>query len=368
MSRNGPRRSRLRRFKRRTLPGAAPGVVMVDPVAPKPVLRAIAYGPGGMEERALASVEEAEPLLARFPVVWINVDGLGDAAVINQFGEKFGLHPLALEDVVNTHQRPKVEPYDSHLFFVARELMLRARLEADQVSIFLGKNYVLSFQEHAGDCFDPVRARVREAAGRFRTRGPDYLAYALLDAVVDSYFPIVEQLGETLEAIEERILREPCQRDVSRLHEVKRDLLQIRRAAWPLREAISSTIRDCHPLIAEETRTFLRDCADHTIQIIDLVETDREMCADLRDIYLSAVSNRLNQVMKVLTIISTIFIPLTFLAGVYGMNFHTDAGPASMPELLWKYGYVTFWVVSVVIAAGLLGLFAGLGWMGKSEK
>ncbi|MBL8746012.1 MAG: magnesium/cobalt transporter CorA [Phycisphaerae bacterium] len=358
----------MRRFKRRSKPGAAPGVVMVDPVAPAPVIRAIAYGPSEWIEQPLASVADAEPLLSKYPVVWLNIDGLGDAGVITDFGKRFGLHPLALEDVVNTHQRPKVEAYDQHLFFVARELMLRDRLETDQLSLFLGRNFVLSFQEYAGDCFDPVRARLRDGAGRFRTRGPDFLVYALLDAVIDSYFPIVEQLGESLEAIEERILSEPRQADVARLHDIKRDLFQIRRAAWPLREAINSTIRDAHPLIADETRTFLRDCADHTIQIIDLVETDREVSADLRDIYLSAVSNRMNQVMKVLTIISTIFIPLTFLAGVYGMNFHTDAGPLSMPELLWEYGYVTFWIVSILIAAGLLGLFAYLGWMGKGTR
>lgn len=369
MGRRGANRGlSLRRFKRRSNPGAAPGTVLADPVAPKPVIRVIAYGPGGVVEQSIATLAEAEPLFAQHSVVWVNVDGLGDAAVITQFGARFGLHPLALEDVVNTHQRPKVEPYDHCLFLVMREMTLKDRLATDQISLFLGKNFVLSFQERAGDCFDPVRARLRDSTSRFRSKGPDYLAYALLDAVVDSYFPIVEQLGETLEGIEERILTEPCQKDVAQLHEVKRDLFQMRRAAWPLREAISATIRDCHPLIAEETRTFLRDCVDHTIQIIDLIETDREVCADLRDIYLSAVSYRMNQVMKVLTIISTIFIPLTFLAGVYGMNFHTDAGPLSMPELLWKYGYVTFWIVSIAIAGGLLGLFVSLGWIGKREK
>jgi magnesium transporter len=347
--------------------------VIADPAAPKPVMRVIAYGPSGVMEQTIASLNEADTLIEQFPVVWINVDGLGDAEIIKAFGTRFGLHPLALEDVVNTHQRPKVEAYDSILFFVARELTLTQpgngeRLETDQLSIFLGEKFVLSFQEKAGDCFDPVRARVRDAAGRFRRTGADYLVYALLDAVVDSYFPIVERLGEGLDEVEERILREPCQHDVARLHNIKRDLFQMRRSAWPLREALNSVIRDAHPLIGDETRTHLRDCSDHTVQIIDLIETDREVCSDLRDIYLSAVSNRMNQVMKVLTIISTIFIPLTFLAGVYGMNFHTDAGPWSMPELLWEYGYLAFWIVSLLIAGGLLALFAGLGWMGKGEK
>lgn len=367
------RRFEVRRFKRRTAPGSAPGMVVPDPAAPSPVIRVIAYGPEGMVEQTIASLKEADPLFERFPVVWINVDGLGDAEVIKSFGERFGLHPLALEDVVNTHQRPKAEPYDSTLFLVAREMTLARtggdeRLETDQFSIFLGDRFVLSFQEKAGDCFDPVRARIRDASGRFRQQAADYLVYALLDAVVDSYFPIVEQLGERLEEVEERILCEPCQRDVARLHSIKRNLFQMRRAAWPLREALNSMIRDGHSLIREETRTFLRDCSDHTFQIIDLIETDREVCTDLRDIYLSAVSNRMNQIMKLLTIISTIFIPLTFLAGVYGMNFHTEAGRWSMPELLWEYGYLAFWIVSLLIALGLLGLFAWLGWMGKAEK
>lgn len=357
-----------RRFKRQSEPGAAPGTLIVDPASPKPVMRVIAYGPAELIEKPISTLDEAATLLATMPVVWINIDGLGDADIIRQFEARFGLHPLALEDVVNTHQRPKVEAYDSHLFFVLRELMLRDRIETDQVSLFLGRNFVLSFQEKPGDCFDPVRVRLRDSGSRLRARGPDYLAYSLLDAVVDSYFPLVERLGETLESIEERILRRPSQSDVARLHAVKRNLFQLRRAAWPLREALSSVIRDGHPAITDETRTFLRDCVDHTIQIIDLIETDREVCSDLRDIYLSAVSNRMNQVMKVLTIISTIFIPLTFLAGVYGMNFRTDAGPLSMPELLWEYGYVGFWIISLLIASGLLIAFTALGWMTQNGR
>jgi magnesium transporter len=360
--------ARPKRIRRQTPPGAAPGSVVPDPGAPRPIVRVIAYGPGEFIEKPIASLDELPTLLARHPVTWINIDGLGDADVITRLGEMFGLHALALEDVVNTHQRPKAEAYDSHLFIVIRELMLHGRITSDQVSLFFGRNFVVSFQERAGDYFDPVRERLRRQSSRLRARGADFLAYTLIDAVVDSYFPIVEKLGDGLEEIEERVLQHPRAADMSRLHEIKRDLFQVRRAAWPLREALNSVVREPHAAVTDETRTFLRDCVDHTVQIIDLVETDRELCSDLRDIYLSAVSNRLNQVMKLLTIISTIFIPLTFLAGVYGMNFHTDAGPLSMPELLWKHGYLAFWIVCYAIAIGLMGLFWRLGWLRGEGK
>lgn len=335
---------------------------MPDPGAPRPVITAFCYGPSGCVERRLDSSVEIPPLLTQNTIVWINVDGLGDTAVIRAIGDIFKVHPLALEDVVNTHQRPKVEPYTEHLFIVAREFILAERIETDQISMFVGKDYVVSFQERTGDCFNPVRERLRDEKSRIRSLGADYLAYALLDAAVDSYFPIVEQLGERLEELEPTILACPRELDVAKLHEIKRDLFTIRRAAWPLREAINSLIRDESGHFSGETRTFLRDCADHAIQIIDLVETDRELCSDLMDVYLWSVSHRLNEVMKVLTIISTIFIPLTFLAGVYGMNFHTDK-PLNMPELSWGYGYIAFWIVSGLIAAGLLVMFWVLGWL-----
>lgn len=350
------------RIRRRSQPGAAPGTLMPDPEAPKPVLRAMAYGPDHLVERTLSTPSECRELLLQHPVVWVNVDGLGDIAVIKELGEIFGLHPLAMEDVVNTHQRPKVDPYDQHLFIVAREMSFTDHLEHEQFSLFLGKNFVLSFQERGGDCFGAVRERIRIKDGRFRKLGPDYLAYALLDATVDSYFPIVECIGEQLENLEPSLLACPRQNDVTKLHGIKRDLFTLRRAAWPLREALNVLVRDESPYIAHETRMFLRDCVDHSIQILDFVETDRELCADLMDVYLWSVSHKLNQVMKVLTIISTIFIPLTFLAGVYGMNFHTDR-PLNMPELGWNYGYIIFWVVCSVIAVGLLVMFWALGWL-----
>ncbi|MDX2114594.1 MAG: magnesium/cobalt transporter CorA [Planctomycetota bacterium] len=370
MSRKRPgKQNRRSPFKRRSKPGAAPGTMIVDPQAPKPRVRLIAFGPDEFLETEVEDLEKIAQIRGRFPVIWVNVDGLGDASVLSRLQKIFGLHPLAMEDVVNSHQRPKVESYDGQLFIIARELTVRETcLENDQLAIFVGQGFVISFQEIRGDCFDPVRARIRDRSGQFRSRGPDYLCYTLIDAVVDSYFPTVESLGEKLEAAEESILRRPCEKDLVRLHDLKRDLLLVRRAAWPLREAIGSLIRDRHPLITESTLAYLRDAADHTVQIIDLVETDRELCSDLRDIYLSSVSMRMNQIVKVLTIISTIFIPLTFLAGVYGMNFDPAAGPLSMPELRQPLGYAGFWGVCLLIAVSLLGLFAWLGWLGERSE
>lgn len=362
MSRNHAKRRRAKQRKRHaSKPGAAPGTITVDPAAPRPLVRMMAYGPDELVDVKLESLEAIPVELGRHAVVWVNVDGLGDAAVIKRLGEIFGLHPLALEDVVHTHQRPKVEQYGEHLFVVLREARLNDRLETEQFSLFLGKNFVLSFGEREGDAFDPIRERLRLKTGRGRGRGADFLAYALLDATIDSYFPILETYGDRLEDVEDCMVDSPDRGNLGRLHEIKRDLLMIRRALWPTREAIAQLSRDEHPLISADTRVWLRDCYDHTVQLIDLAETDREVCADLMDLYVSGVSNRLNSVMKVLTIISTIFIPLTFLAGVYGMNFHTDKG--NMPELLWKHGYLMFWIVCGAITLGLLGLFWKLGWL-----
>lgn len=357
----------LRPRKVRTPPGAPPGTLVPDPMAPKPILTAMAYGENGLTEVTLASPRDALPLLESHPVVWINVDGLGDADVLRQLGEVFHLHPLALEDVLNTMQRPKVDPYPEHLFIVSREIAYADHLTNEQLSLFLGKNYVISFQETRGDCFAPVRGRLRDPSSRIRKLGPDYLAYALLDATVDSYFPVLEKIGDCLDELEPALLVCPKPGDVRRLHAMKRDLFHLRRAAWPLREALNVLVRDDSQFIRPETRTFLRDCVDHAIQILDLVETDRELCSDLMDVYLWSVSHRMNSVMKVLTIISTIFIPLTFIAGVYGMNFHTNH-PLNMPELEWKYGYLVFWIVCVAVGAGLLVLFWRLGWLSDDSR
>jgi magnesium transporter len=247
---------------------------------------------------------------------------------------------------------------------VLRMLTAAERLEAEQLSLFLGDRFVVTFQEgKPGDSLEPVRKRLRESAGKLRTLGADYLAYALIDAVIDGYFPVLEEYGERLETLEDEILDKPGAGTIARLHGIKRDLLEVRRAVWPLREALAALDRDPGELVTAETRVFLRDCYDHVVRVMDLVETYRELCADLMDVYLSSVSNRLNEVMRVLTVFSAIFIPLTFIAGVYGMNFHTDASPWNMPELAWKWGYPFCLGLMLATAGGLLVFFARKGWL-----
>lgn len=357
MTRSRHTRRRRPRIHRRTPPGASPGTIVAPPNAPRPIIRVIAYGSDAVEEREIKDLAEIKTWLTRWPVTWINVDGLGDAATIARLGEIFGLHSLALEDVVNVHQRAKLEDYGDHLFIVARMAHDGEKIETEQVSLFVGRNYVISFQERGGDCLDPVRHRIRTHKGKIRGVGSDYLAYAILDAIIDAYFPVLEEFSERLDALEDRVLdhRDP---DASgHLHAIKHDLLMLRRAVWPHRDVMNALTRDDNPLIRSETRVFLRDCYDHVVQLMDLVETYREVGSDLRDAYLSALSNRLNETMQVLTVIATLFIPLTFIVGVYGMNFDYEASPWNMPELKLYYGYPAIWLVMLAIAAGQLYFF-----------
>jgi magnesium transporter len=358
-----PQRKRRRRYPIDP-PGTAPGTITVDPEAPPPVVRVIAYGPDAIVERPVSDPKSLKDELGKWPVVWVNVDGLGDAAVIAALGEVFGLHPLALEDAAQVHQRAKVERYPSHDFIVARMVNQGERIDTEQLSLFLGTNFVVTFQERSGDCWDPLRERMRRGLGRLRRAGPDYLAYALLDGVVDAYFPLLETLGDRIEGVEEEVIAHPGRNTISRVHAIKRDLLLLRRALWPLREALGGLSRDPTPRVTDETRLFLRDCHDHTIQIIELVETYRKLAADLTDVYLSSASNRMNEVMKVLTIITTIFMPLGLIAGVYGMNFHDDRSPWNMPELGWHYGYPFALGLMAVVALIMLWYFYRKGWMG----
>ena len=279
-------------------------------------------------------------------------------------GEAFGLHRLALEDVLNVHQRPKIESYADHLFVVARMAEWCGHLETEQLGLFIGEDFVVTFQERPGDDFGPVRERLRGARGLLRKSGPDYLAYALLDAIVDRYFPVLEGYGERIEELEDEVLETPHPEDLRAVHAIRRDLLTLRRAVWPLRDALASLQREPHPLIAKETRLYLGDLYDHTVQVIDFVETHREITASLVEMHLASISNRLNEVMRVLTIIATIFIPLTFVVGVYGMNFDPDSSPWNMPELRWRYGYPAVLVAMLAIVAGLLGWFRWRGWIG----
>ncbi len=370
----------------RTRPGTPPGTLLAVPGAPPPTARVLCYCGERYLERTLADVNELPALLSQWPVTWVNVEGLGDAELVGRLGEVFHLHRLALEDVLNTHQRAKVEHYDTHLFIVA-QMAAAAQpavgpaatsgspaesgaappiaLDTEQLSLFLGRNFVVTFQEgRPGDPFEPLRERVRHGVGRVRQAGADYLAYSLLDAVIDGYFPVLEGLGERLEALEDEILVRAERHTVSEVHEVKRELLMLRRATWPLREALNTLIRDECPLIAAETRVYLRDCYDHVVRIIDFVETYRELGADLTDLYLSSISQRLNEIMKVLTMIATIFIPLTLISGIYGMNFNTQASPLNMPELNWVFGYPFALLLMALIAGGLLLWFRRRGWLG----
>jgi len=363
MSRKSKRRKYVSGIERRTSPGAPPGSLVVDPHAPLPIIRVIAYGSETVHEELVEDVSRIGSYLGRQPVTWVNVDGLGDAAVIRKLGEIFGIHRLALEDIINSHQRAKVDQYDNHLFVVGRMVEMADHVETEQLSLFLGKSYVLTFQERVGDAFDPVRERIRKAGGRVRNAGPDYLAYALIDAFIDNYFPVLEKYGERLESIEEDVLSRPEPVLVSRMHEVKRDLLTLRRAIWPLRETVNSLVREPSPFISDETRVYFRDCYDHTIQIIDLLENYRDVASGLMEVYLSSVSNRLNEIMKILTMFTAFFIPLSLIAGIYGMNFNTARSPFNMPELNWYLGYPFVLGLMATVALGMVTFFRRKGWL-----
>ncbi|MGH8742320.1 MAG: magnesium/cobalt transporter CorA, partial [Burkholderiales bacterium] len=279
-------------------------------------------------------------------------------------GERYGLHPLTIADVVNAHQRPKLESHDDHLFIVLRLPDRTEGLVTEQLSILLGRDFVLTFQERPGDCFDPVRERLRRPESPMRGRGVDYLAYALIDALVDSYFPLLESYGEQLEALEEQVIARPEPARVVQIQRLRRELLEVRRALWPQREVLNALLREDTPCIAPGTRLFLRDCADHTAQLLDMVEIHREVTSGLLDLHLSSVSTRMNEIMKVLTIIATIFMPLSVIASIFGMNFNTETSPWNMPELDWYFGYPFALLLMALVAAGMLVMFWRKGWLG----
>ena len=358
-------------FKSRTEPGAPPGTLVPDPNAPNSEIQILAFGPDGYEERTDGNLREIPALLERWPVTWVNVDGVGDAAVVTELGQLFGLHRLALEDVMHVHQRAKAEPFGNHYFVVARMPDPQRAWSTEQISMFFGEKFVLTFQEGPrGDCLDPVRVRIRSGWGRSRAARPDYLVYSLLDSIVDHYFPLLEECGERLDALEELEARRGAQVSdlMNSVHTIKRDLLTVRRVVWPLRDALNTLLRDATPLIAAETRIYLRDVHDHAVQIIDLVETYRDISAGIAEIYLASTSQRTNEIMKVLTIISTIFIPLTFIAGVYGMNFNTSASRWNMPELNWYWGYPLILLLMAASATVMLLFFRRRGWIGGKRR
>jgi magnesium transporter len=315
----------------------------------KPAITLIAYGPNGVLEQTDPTDEQIREARASNPVVWVNIDSVGDADTVRRVGDLFGIHPLALEDVMSTRQRPKLDAYEGFLYIVVRQLTGEAlKLKAEQVSLILGTGYLITFQERPGDLFDPVRVRIRTARGLIRGLGADYLAYAVIDILVDHYFLILERYGDAMEGIEDMLLSNPDPALLHRIHHVKKELMSVRKAVWPLREAIGMMERGGLPQVSQDIRLYLRDLYDHTIRVIETVESLRDVISGMLDVYLSSVSNRMNEVMKVLTIISTIFIPSTFLASIYGMNF------VNMPELQSRAGYfvVLGIMVSVMAAMG----------------
>ncbi|MDN2579643.1 magnesium/cobalt transporter CorA [Aquibium sp. ELW1220] len=348
--------------RRRAPIGAPPGTLIHDERASPTAIRMIVVEDDHVESVEGATIAQVRAALGSRKRVWVDVTGLADLDLLGAIGELFSLDPLALEDIANTNQRPKVDTYENHALIVVHMFDGVNVRSKEQFSILFDERHVVTFQERPGDCLEPVRKRLQGANGRIRKRGAPYLVYALLDTILDAYFPVLEKIGEELEELEDRITQDPQPSDVGRLHELKRELLVVKRALWPSREMLSAMAREELGLIPADVQHYLRDTYDHAIQLIDLVETYRELAMGLLDLYLSSVSTRMNEVMKVLTIISTIFIPLGFLAGVWGMNFHADS-PWNMPELGWRYGYPVALLVMVSIAGGLLYLFRRKGWL-----
>jgi magnesium transporter len=347
------RRRRIARVRPGTAPGTLPPPERREPAQ----LTLMHYEAASVVEREIADVEEAFAFIDQPGVTWINVDGLGQPDVVARLGARLGFHPLAVEDAFNVPQRPKLEAFADHYLLILNMLRLTPAVEEEQVSIFFGGRYVITVQERpGGDVFGGVRARIRANRGRVRSAGPDHLAYALVDSVVDGYFPVLEDLGERLDQLESECLLREERSLASDILSLRRDLLRVRRAVWPTREAIVALQRDESSLVTADTRVFLRDCYDHAVEAIDILETDRETASSVMDIYLASQNQRLNEVMKVLTVIATLFIPLTFIASIYGMNFE------HMPELQQRWGYPGALGLMAVVAGSLLYYFKHRGW------
>lgn len=365
-------RTNLRKLSRgfqRKKKGLAPGTLVYGGAGPTgPVrLRVIDYDASRFAERMVDDVEDLAPYKDSETVTWINVDGVHDTDVIGRLGALFGIHPLTLEDIVSTNQRAKLEEYPTYVYIVVQMTHYdreTAELRNEQVSLVFGRGFLISFQEAIeGDVFEPVRQRLRDHRGRIRLTGADFLAYSLIDLVVDHYMVILEDVGERIERLEDDVTTTPHPDIMQEINRFRHNVMRLRRTIWPLRDVISAVQRSELPYISPETDVFLRDVYDHAIRTVEIIETTREMLASLTDLHVSALSFRMNEIMKLLAIIATFFLPLTFLAGVFGMNFNPDASPLNMPELEWYFGYPAALGAMALIALGMFAYFRKRGWM-----
>lgn len=351
------------RFKRRTSHGAPPGVVSI---APAPALHndfhVTCFNSDVVTEKQVDQVVDFRTHLSSNQITWIDVRAIASGQALTDFAAQFEIHPLSIEDVVNVHQRAKVESYDNYLFVVVRLPVSSEPGQSEQVSLFIGNGWLITLQERPDDSFQAVRQRIRDNAGKIRSQGADYLAYCILDLVIDSYFPIVDLFAERIEDLDVQISTSRSQHVMTRIHDVRNELLVMRRSVRPHREAMLSLSRNASEFVRSETQLYIRDCYDHVIQLMDMMDIYWEMCSDLRDFYLSIVSYRMNDIMKVLTIISTLFIPLSFITSLYGMNFDTRS-PWNMPETQWRFGYFSILGGMAFVAVGLLYYFKRKGWL-----
>lgn len=346
--------------------GAPPGTVAAAPEANATTIRAIAYGPDTLRELDGVTTADLDHIRGEHSVLWVDVIGLGDTQTLRTIGEQFGLHPLALEDAMNVVQRPKIDDYDDRLYIVTRIVHEGRAHDTEQISVFVGPGFVVTFQEREGDCFEPIRERLRHSRGRIRGADSDYLAYALLDAVVDHYFPVVEAYGERIEQLEDHILERAGSEEITALLDLRHELITLRRVIHGLRDVLSRMLKEDLPVVTNATRVYVRDGHDHALRLLGDVEGWRELTSSLMEVHRSVMGQQLNSVMKVLTIIATIFIPLGFIAGLYGMNFDPDRSAFNMPELRWTFGYPFALLLMVVVAAGQLLYFRRRGWLGSS--
>ncbi|TGC11538.1 magnesium/cobalt transporter CorA [Methanolobus halotolerans] len=341
--------------------GLAPGTIVHigDRKTERPKITLINYDQDSFEEKVAERIEDCFEQ-DRKGVTWINVDGIHQIDIIEKLGKHLELHPLVMEDILHTDQRPKIEDYESYIYLVLKMLRyddIDNDIKAEQVSLVLGRDFVVSFQEVEGDTFNAVRKRLRTSKGRIRSMDASYLAYALMDSIVDNYFVVLERVSEIIETLEDELIQNPVSETLEDIHDLKKEIIYFRKSVWPLREVISGLERTGPPLIADTTQIYLKDIYDHTIRVAESIETYRDIITGVMDLYLSSISNKMNEVMKTLTIIATIFIPLTFVAGVYGMNFEY------MPELEWKWGYPAVWIIMIMVSAAMVMYFRNKKWL-----